>query len=149
MKRVIIAAVTILLAIGAVQFAIAQPHPGPDEMRAHIDAAAKYLNLTDAQKASWNAALADVESQNSGAFEKFRAVQVQLHDALNAASPDACAIGNLAIQQKAAMDQMKSVHETVITKLGSYLTPDQKTKFDAYVAASMAQHREPGPPPMH
>lgn len=149
MKRVIIAAVTILLAVGAVQFAIAQPHPGPGEMRAHIDAAAKYLNLTDAQKASWNAALADVESQNSGSFEKSRAIQTQLHDALNAASPDACAIGNLAIQQKAAMDQMKSVHETLVTKLGSYLTPDQKSKFDAYVAAAMAQHREPGPPPMH
>lgn len=149
MKRVIIAAVAILLAVGVVQFAIAQPHPGPaGEMRAHIDAAAKYLKLTDAQKASWDAVLADVESQNSGSMEKAHAIQTQLHDALNAASPDACAIGNLAIQQKAAMDQMKSVHETIIAKLGSYLTPDQKSKFDAYVAAAMAQHREPGPP-MH
>ena len=144
MKRVIIAAVAILLAVAAVQFAVAQPHPGPfGEMRDHVAAAAKYLNLTDAQKASWDAAINDVESQNAGVFEKNRDLQRQLHAALDSASPDACAIGNLAIQSKAAMDQMKSVHETLISKLSSVLTPDQKTKFDAYVAATMAQHREP------
>ena len=146
MKRIIIAAVAILLAVGAVQFAVAQPHPGPfGEMRDHVAAAAKYLNLTDAQKASWDAAINDIESQNAGVFEKNRDLQRQLHAALDSASPDACAIGNLAIQSKAAMDQLKTTHETLVSKLSSVLTPDQKTKFDAYVAAMMSQHREPGP----
>jgi len=148
MKRVIIAVVAILLAVGAVQFAIAQGHPGHSEMREHITAAETYLNLTDAQKASWEAAVSEVESQTMGVMEKNRALQGQLHDALAASSPDACAIGNIAIQAKAAMDQAKATHETLIAKLGSYLTPDQKSKFDAYVAAAMAQHREPGPPPV-
>ncbi|HEX7190509.1 MAG TPA: Spy/CpxP family protein refolding chaperone [Thermoanaerobaculia bacterium] len=151
MKRIIIAAVAILLAVAAVQLAIAQPHPGGPaaEMRAHVAAAAQYLNLSDAQKASWDAALNDVESQNAGAIEKSRSIQRQLNDALASSSPDACAIGNLAIQAHASMDQMKNTHQALLAKLSSYLTPDQKAKFDAYVAAAMAQHREPGPPPMH
>jgi len=149
MKRIIIAVVAILLATTAVTIAVAQPHPGAAEMRQHITAAEQYLNLTDAQKASWEAALSDVESQNMTTMAKAHTAQKALNDALSAASPDACTVGNLAIQAHAAMDQLKTAHETLIAKLGSYLTPDQKTKFDAYVAAAMAQHREPGPPPMH
>jgi len=149
MKRVLVVTVAILLATAAVHHAIAQPHAGATEMRQHITAAEQYLNLSDAQKASWEAALSDVESQNATTMAKAHTAQKQLNEALSAASPDACAIGNLAIQAHAAMDQLKAAHETLVTKLGSYLTPDQKAKFDAYVAAAMAQHREPGPPPMH
>ena len=146
MKRTILAVAVLFITAIAAHHAIAQPHPGPfGEMREHVAAAAKYLNLTDAQKASWDAAINDIESQSSGALEKNRDIQRQLHAALDSASPDACAIGNLAIQAKAAMDQMKTTHETLINKLSSVLTADQKTKFDAYVAATMASHREPGP----
>ena len=149
MKRAIIVSIAILLATAAVHHAVAQPHMGGSEMRQHITAAEQYLNLTDAQKASWEAALSDVESQNATTMTKAHTAQKQLNEALSAASPDACAVGNLAIQAHAAMDQLKNAHETLVTKLASYLTPDQKSKFDAFVAAAMAQHREPGPPPMH
>jgi Spy/CpxP family protein refolding chaperone len=149
MKRILVVTVAILLATAAVHLAVAQPHPGGAEMRQHITAAEQYLNLSDAQKASWEAALSDVESQNAAAMTKAHTAQKQLNEALSAASPDACSVGNLAIEAHAAMDQLKGTHETLLTKLASYLTPDQKAKFDAYVAAAMAQHREPGPPPMH
>ena len=149
MKRVLVVTVAILLATAAAHHAVAQPHPGGAEMRQHITAAEQYLNLTDAQKASWEAALSDVESQNTAVMAKARTAQKQLNEALSAASPDACTVGSLAIQAHAAMDQLKAAHETLVGKLASYLTPDQKAKFDAYVAAAMAQHREPGPPPMH
>jgi Spy/CpxP family protein refolding chaperone len=149
MKRIVIAVVAILLAMAAVQIAVAQPHPGANEMRQHITAAEQYLGLSDAQKASWDAAVSDVESQNETVMAKAHTAQKQLNEALKAASPDACAVGNLAIQTHAAMDQLKNAHDSLIAKLGSYLTPDQKAKFDAYVAAAMAQHREPGPPPMN
>lgn len=148
MKRIVLAVAVLLVAGLGFTIAVAQPMPRHGEMKAHIDAAASYLNLTAAQRASWDAALADVESQNAAVMDKNHTIQRQLHDALEAASPDACAIGNLAIQSHAAMGQMKTAHEALVTKLASYLTPDQKTKFDAYVAASMAEHRE-GPPPMH
>jgi Spy/CpxP family protein refolding chaperone len=149
MKKVIITAVAILLATAAIHV-VAQPHPGAGaaEMRQHITAAEQYLGLSDAQKASWEAAVSDVESQNAATMAKAHTAQKQLNEALSAASPDACNVGNLAIQAHAAMDQLKSAHESLIGKLASYLTADQKAKFDAYVAAAMAQHREPGPPPM-
>ncbi|HEY2324497.1 MAG TPA: periplasmic heavy metal sensor [Thermoanaerobaculia bacterium] len=149
MKRAIIVSIALLLATAAAHHAVAQPHPGAAEMRQHITAAEQYLNLSDAQKASWEAALSDLESTTMAVMAKARTSQKQLNEALSAASPDACTVGNLAIQAHAAMDQMKAAHESLITKLGSYLTPDQKAKFDAYVAAATAQHREPGPPPMH
>ena len=149
MKRAIIVSIAILLATAAVHHAVAQPHPGGAEMRQHITAAEQYLNLTDAQKASWEAALSDVESQNAATMAKAHTAQKALNEALSAASPDACNVGSLAIQAHAAMDQLKAAHEGLVNKLASYLTPEQKAKFDAYVAAAMAQHREPGPPPMH
>lgn len=149
MKRVLVVTVAILLATAAVHHATAQPLPRHNEMREHITAAEQYLNLSDAQKASWEAALSDVESQNAATMAKAHTAQKQLNEALSAASPDACTVGNLAIQAHAAMDALKAAHETLVAKLASYLTPDQKAKFDAYVAAAMAQHREPGPPPMH
>lgn len=147
MKRAVIFTVAVLLAAAASHHAVAQPHPG-GEMREHIIAAEQYLNLNDSQKASWDAALSDVESQTTATMAKARTAQKQLNEALNAASPDACNIGSLAIQAHAAMDQLKTAHESIIAKLSSVLTPDQKTKFDAYVAAMMSQHREPGPAPM-
>src|SRR5947207_5250494 len=137
MKRTIIAVAAVVLALAGVHIAaVAQPHGMHDEMRAHVEAAANYLNLTTEQRASWDAAIADVESQTAALSTKNRALQKQLHDALGAASPDACSVGSLAIQSHAAMDQLKTAHESMISKLGSYLTPDQKSKFDAYVAAS-------------
>ena len=145
MKRTILAvAATVLLALAA----MAQPHMMGNPMREHLDQAASYLNLSASQKASWDAALTDVESQNSALMSKNHDLQKQLHDALAAASPDACAIGNLAIQSHATMDQLHTAHQALITRLASYLTPDQKTKFDAYVAASMSERHE-GPPHMH
>lgn len=152
MKRILIVTVAILLAAAAAHHAAAQEPRmgGPNaEMRQHITAAEQYLNLSDAQKASWEAALSDVESQNTATMAKARTAQRALNEALSAASPDACTVGSLAIQAHAAMDQLKATHDTLVAKLASYLTPDQKAKFDAYVAAAMAQHREPGPPPMH
>jgi Spy/CpxP family protein refolding chaperone len=148
MKRIVLAVAVILVATLGLTIAVAQPMPRGGEMKAHIDAAANYLNLTAAQRASWDAAIADIDASSTAFMTKNHAIQRQLHDALEAASPDACAIGNLAIQSHAAMDQAKTAHEALIAKLASYLTPDQKTKFEAYVAASMAEHRE-GPPPMH
>jgi Spy/CpxP family protein refolding chaperone len=148
MKRIVLAVAVLLVAGLGFTIAVAQPLPRHGEMKAHIDAAASYLNLTAAQRASWDAAVADIDSSSTAVMTKNHAIQQQLHEALEAASPDACAIGNLAIQSHAAMGQMKTAHEALITKLASYLTPDQKTKFDAYVAASMAEHRE-GPPPIH
>ena len=43
------------------------------------------------------AALSDVESQNATTMAKAHTAQKQLNEALSAASPDACAVGNLAI----------------------------------------------------
>src|SRR6476659_9288444 len=146
MKRTILAVAAALLLASA---AMAQPHAMGDRMgnpmREHLDQAASYLNLNASQKASWDAALSDVETQNGAVMAKNHDLQKQLHDALSAASPDACAIGNLAIQSHATMDQLQAAHQALIAKLGSYLTPDQKTKFDAYVAASMGtERRVPG-----
>jgi Spy/CpxP family protein refolding chaperone len=143
MKRTILAVAAAVLLASA---ALAQPHEMGNPMREHLNQAAGYLNLTASQRASWDAALSDVETQNGALMSKNHDLQKQLHEALAASSPDACAVGNLAIQSHATMDQLKAAHDALIAKLASYLTPDQKTKFDAYVAASMAERHGP---PMH
>src|SRR5436190_24008044 len=105
MKRTIIAVAAAVLLASA---AMAQPHEMGNPMREHLSQAASYLNLSASQKASWDAALSDVEAQNGALMSKNHDLQKQLHDALAASSPDACAIGNLAIQSHATMDQLKA-----------------------------------------
>jgi Spy/CpxP family protein refolding chaperone len=148
MKR-ILAVAALILAVAT--FAIAQPHPGPggDAMRDHLDQAATYLNLTADQKAAWSAAVSDFESQQKSQMTKSHDLQKQLHEAITATSPDPCNIGNLTLQSHAAMEQLTAAHNALVAKLASSLTPDQKTKFDAYMASMMVRHREGPPPPMH
>jgi Spy/CpxP family protein refolding chaperone len=135
------------LTLAVATVAVAQPHPGlgAGAMREHLDQAASYLNLTADQKAAWNVAVSDFESQQKSQMTKSHDLQTQLHDAITAASPDACNIGTLTLQSHAVMEQLTAAHDALVAKLASSLTPEQKTKFDAYVASMMVRHRE-GPP---
>ena len=108
MKRAI---VLITLVTAMALPAAAQPAPPPP--RANV--LADYLQLTDAQKSTWQSAHADFEAA------------------------------------------MKAAHDALDAKLTATLTPEQKTKFDAFKAAQqfLQQHgpqpgagpsRIPGPP---
>jgi Spy/CpxP family protein refolding chaperone len=144
MKRI----VTILtLAAAMTVSAVAQPGPPPPGGPRH-DRLADLLQLTADQKAAWASARKDFETATQPLREKEQATHEQLETALDAASPDPTAIGNLMLSIKAIHDQIRTAHEALDQKLASVLTPDQKAKFDAFLAARKAEGPH-GPGPRH
>ena len=100
----------------------AQPHRDPIE---------SILNLDAQQKTAWNAALKDFHDANHALIEKQRVANERLHDALDAATPDACAVGNAMVSLHAIDEQLRTAHEALDQKLESLLNADQKAKFES------------------
>lgn len=147
MKRAL-TLITLATAIAAT--AAAQPGPPPPPRG---DALANYLQLTDAQKSTWQTARSTFETAVKPLHDQARAAHEQIEQMLSAANPDATAIGNLMISAKKIGDQIKSAHETLDATLVATLTADQKAKFDAFKAARPPRPEgpgafgRPGPPP--
>ena len=140
MKRIII--LTLIL-ITATTVAYAQMPP-----REMIDRAANFVGLTADQKAQWDAWSKDFMTSVQPLFDQRRTTHQTLESLLNATPADACAIGNAAIATHSVDAQIKAAHDAFKAKMESILTPDQKTKLEAFLAA---QHPpEPGHPhPQH
>jgi len=94
-----------------------------------------YLQLSSAQRTAWDSAKADFESSTEALFQKRHALMEQVESALKSKSNDACGIGSNMVAAQAIGDQIRAAKETLIQKQVSVLTPDQKTKYDAFVAA--------------
>ena len=128
MKRTIL-----ILTLLAATAAFAQP-PRPDRLET-------MLNLTAEQKAAWDAARNDFHNANEALFDRERSAQQQLHDALEAKSPDPCAVGTAMVSLHAVEEQLRTAHQALDQKLEALLTPEQKAKFES------RPPRPPMPPP--
>jgi Spy/CpxP family protein refolding chaperone len=141
MKRALIL-ITLTAAIAAT--AAAQPGPPPPPRG---DALANYLQLTDAQKSTWQTARASFEAAVKPLHDQQRAAHEQIEQALSSASPDPTAIGKLMISGKQLGDQIKAAHDALDATLASTLSAEQKAKFEAFKAARPPHPPHPGPPP--
>ncbi|HLJ74314.1 MAG TPA: Spy/CpxP family protein refolding chaperone [Thermoanaerobaculia bacterium] len=95
----------------------------------------EYLQLTAAQQTAWDNARADFESASAPLFERIRQSGRDMEVALKNKSADACTIGNMMLAQQAIVDQIRTQKEAFDQRLESILTPDQKTKYEAFKAA--------------
>jgi len=96
---------------------------------------AAYLQLTAAQQTAWENAHADFRAATEPLFERWSQLGRDAETALKNKSADACTIGNMMIASQAVGDQIRVQKETLQQKLESVLTPDQKTKYEAFQAA--------------
>ena len=96
---------------------------------------AEFLQLTPAQQTSWDNAQADFRSATAPLFAKREQLGHDLETALKNKSTDACGIGNMLIASQAVMDQVKAQKEVLQQKVESFLTSDQRTKYEAFKAA--------------
>ena len=141
MKRALIL-ITLIAAIAAT--ATAQPGPPPPPRG---DALANYLQLTDAQKSTWQTARTNFEAAVKPLHDQQRAAHEQIEQALSSASPDPTAIGKLMISERHLGDQIKAAHDALDATLAATLTAEQKTKFEAFKAARPPRREGPPPPP--
>lgn len=95
----------------------------------------EYLQLTAAQQSAFENAHADFRTATAPLFERWAQLGHDTEAALKNKSADACAIGNMMIASQAISDQIKAQKSALEQKLEAVLTPDQKTKYEAYKAA--------------
>jgi Spy/CpxP family protein refolding chaperone len=124
------------------------PGPVPPE------AVARVLGLTDAQKAQVQKLMGSKRTEHEALREKVEANQQQLRAALESASPDPAAVGELVIEGHRLREQGKALREAQEAAIRSVLTPEQQVKFDVMKSlreeAGPTGHGRPvgfGPPP--
>jgi Spy/CpxP family protein refolding chaperone len=128
MKRILVLTTIVLLVAGSV---IAGEEPRPRE---HGELG-HYLQLTAEQRAVWDSAHADFMATIEPLAQQRRAMGQQLEATLKSGSADACSIGNQVIAAQAIEKQIRAARETMTQKQLAVLTPEQKTKYDAFIAA--------------
>ena len=118
----------------------APPPPNPAALAA-------YVNLTSDEKAQWDAARQAFETAAASLHDKIESTHTQLQQLMDANSTDAAAIGSLMIAIRDTQSQLKAQHDALDSKLESVLTPEQKTKFEAFrAAAAFLAANRPHPP---
>ena len=119
--------------------AAAQPRPHPQKLLAD------YLQLSDQQVTEFQ----QIQSETAAVVQPLQAsahsLQQQLHDALQAATPDATAVGKLALQLESVRAQIKAAHDAADTKRLAVLNADQKVKYQAFQAAMAFIGQQRGP----
>jgi Spy/CpxP family protein refolding chaperone len=112
---------------------------GPRGMRRHgpggRDGLASYLELTQEQQAQWKTAHEQLRTTTEGLRTQAHDARKQMETALEQARPDPATVGKLAITMHSIHKKMRAAHEATEAQLAASLTPEQKTKFDAFKAA--------------
>jgi Spy/CpxP family protein refolding chaperone len=134
------AAIISAAAIGAVSTAQAaqatgdERRPGRRVSRGGA-ALAEYLGLTEPQKADWRALHEQRREQMEPMREEGRALRKKLREAVEAASPDATAVGQVTLALEAHHKKMSAEREAFRQKLEGLLDPAQREKLKAFEAA--------------
>lgn len=94
-----------------------------------------YLGLTEEQQATWKS----LQEQQKAEMDPLRQEGRELHQRLKAATeaenPDPAAVGAATLALKQHREKAMAAHQAFTEKLTSTLTPEQKTKFEAFKAS--------------
>ena len=150
MKRVLLFTLSFLFVFASVALAQHRRAPGamrgpgaPGLPRAGAEPLAEYLDLTDAQKAAWEAIREETHQTIEPLHEQGQALAAQLET-----TDDAPGIGNLVLQLRALSSQIDAAREAGAARFAAPRGAEQKMKFEAFQAASQFVHRRgPGGPP--
>ena len=93
------------------------------------------LDLTDGQKTDVENALAAAKPTVQADVAAVKAARQTLKSALEATSPDACAIGTDALALKAAREALRAERQTVLDQILAILQPDQQSRLQGCLDA--------------
>jgi Spy/CpxP family protein refolding chaperone len=120
--------------------AVAQAPAGPP--RPGLAALANYLQLTPDQKTAWLQIHKDTAATIKPLRENALDLTKQLKAAMTATTPDPTAIGKLTLSLRSVREEIRAARKASEEKLAAVLTPEQKVKFEAFLAAAAAlRHR--------
>jgi Spy/CpxP family protein refolding chaperone len=136
MKAKLITAVAVV-ALGATM-AVAAPREGGFRRGARAERFTQKLNLTDAQRQQIREMHQSFRSENRALFQTFRESMRELHDARR--SGDTAKADALKSTLDAQRVQLKQLRDGFEQRVGTLLTPDQLTQWNA-MKAERAAHR--------
>jgi len=96
---------------------------------------AEYLGLTEEQQASWKSLHEQHKTEMEPLREEGRELHERLRAAIEAENPDPTAVGTATLALKQHREKARADRKAFTEKLTSTLTPEQKTKFDAFKAS--------------
>jgi Spy/CpxP family protein refolding chaperone len=133
MKRahVLAAALAALLLVPAIAEAARDRRPSPQEILHSPRLLARYLNLTDAQKAQVEPLFTTLNNTLRSIHEQEKQVREQLVAELAKPSPDACTAGGYVVQIDGFVGQAAAALRTFDTAFSAILTPEQLAKYNA------------------
>jgi Spy/CpxP family protein refolding chaperone len=133
MRRKLLAA-TALFALLAVPFAAQAaraPRPNPADLLHNPRALARFLKLTPAQVAQQKQLVEKLRGTTKPLYEQIEPLEDQLHDQLDAVSPNACTVGATVVEIDELRDQIKEAREDFDEAFSAILTPEQLAKYEA------------------
>jgi Spy/CpxP family protein refolding chaperone len=136
---------TALFAFLALPF-LANAAPGrggnPADILRNPRALARFLKLTPAQIETAKQLGQTLHNTTKPLYDQIEPLEDQLHSQLDAASPDACAVGNTVVQIDALRDQIRAAREDFDEAFSAILTPEQLAKYEALKDAAKIGEEE-------
>lgn len=97
------------------------------------------LNLTDEQKAAWQAAFQQMRTTTAPLREQSKQIHSEMKAMFDQGSPNPTALGQKVIELHAVRAQMREARKTMETATSAVLSPEQKQQLDT-IKASIPHH---------
>lgn len=108
----------------------AKPPQNPGAILRNPRALARYLRLTPEQNATFKTLREELQADLKPLQPQIKPLREQLADQLDAAAPDACAVGQTAVALDAVRDDIRAAYEKFDTAFSAILTPEQLAKYE-------------------
>jgi Spy/CpxP family protein refolding chaperone len=137
------------VALGAASILVVQAKPpadgGPGRgADGHFQRMAEYLGLSEEQQATWKSLHEQHRAEIQPLLQEGHELHQRLKAATQAENPDPAAVVAATLALKQHREKMKAANEAFQGQLAGTLTPDQKSKFEAFKASHKGGRRGHG-----
>ena len=108
----------------------ARPPQNPGAILRNPRALSRYLKLTPEQNATFKTLREALQADLKPLQEQVKPLKDQLETQLDAASPDACAVGQTAVALDAVRDDIRAAYQKFDEAFSAILTPEQLEKYE-------------------
>lgn len=130
LNRRLVSVVLVALLVTALSSVAVAQTPAARSPMARMAKLKTYLGLTDQQAADIQVLLKTHQTATFPLRQDLRARAQELRNALDAAQPNAAAIGQLVIAQHALKTQLQTLDLKLQSDIAAKLTPEQQQKFE-------------------
>lgn len=144
MRRRLPVALALFTFLALPLLAAAAPGRGgnPADILHNPRALARYLRLTPAQIETTKQLAQTLHNTTKPLYQQIEPLEDQLHSQLEAASPDACAVGATVVQIDGIRDQIRDARQDFDEAFSAILTPEQLAKYEALKDAAKIGEEE-------